>query len=82
MKEYAEIRVNMAKYVWMVFVSLFPISPFVLNPFSTWTRGNLFKRLQKTRVYDLKEHEVGFWEWQNSIFYTAAEVFHLFLVSG
>ena len=52
-----EYTINLPEYL------LFYNSPFpylFYNPFSTWTRGYLFERLQETRGYSLKEQEAVF----------------------
>ena len=78
-REYAEICVNMPKSVWRAFALRFPVSPFVLQSLPTWTRGYLFERLQDTRGYSLKEHEVVFLKRHNLICFEQLEVFNCFL---
>ena len=52
---------NMPKSAWTVFVLHFPIC----FKIPTWTRSYLFRRLQETRGYSLKEHEAVFLNRQN-----------------
>ena len=68
MPECARMCLNLL--VWL----LFDISSFaylIYNHFSNWARVYLFKNLQQTGVYSLKEHEATFFKRQNLIFFIA-----------
>ena len=57
MPEYVWIRQSLPEWL------LFYISPFphlFYNSLSTWSRGELFERLQETRIHSLKEHVAVF----------------------
>ena len=73
MPEYAGICMDMPKSAWLTFVWHFPISPFVLQFFSTLASGYLFELLQETRGNSLEEHEAVFFKRQSLIFSVAAE---------
>ena len=70
MPEYPWLCLGMSEYAGMTFVLHFPIC--FTNPFSTWTRGYLFKCLYDTRGYSLKDYEDVFLKKQNLIFPIAA----------
>ena len=72
---YVWICLNICEYAYIYLNDSFNISLFpylVYNLFSTWTRDYVFKILQETRGYNLKEHEAVFLKRQNLIFSIAA----------
>ena len=69
MPEYAWICLDLPEWL-LLYISPFP--HLFYNLFSTWALGYLFKRLQETRGYSLKDHEAVFLKRRNLIFSIAA----------
>ena len=75
MPRYVWTCLNIPEYPWICLNLpewfLFYISPFphlLYNPFSTWTRADLYEGLQETIGYSLKENEAAFLKKRNLIF--------------
>ena len=68
MPECARMCLNLL--VWLLF-DISSLSYLVCNHFSNWARVYLFKHLQQTGVYSLKEHEATFFKIKNLIFFIA-----------